>query len=594
MSRQNYVRSILPLVLLAACAGEEAGDALMPQAQQAGLAPKPKSRAQPASAAGSRANTRERAVDLSAFVPADAFVWLQLESIDALDGAVRALMDVAEQDAGGMWNIDMLLGQAAMMMPGADPKQIDRKRPMGIAFSLAADNPQGQPLPTFVVPVRDPQRFAATLTPMPGCAPPVVENGYVGFSMAPDYGLESAPGAFATNMPEAQVVLRVNLARVVPAFRPMIDMGLAQARSGIETMPADEEYAALGSAVASSYLDGAGSFLESAEVFELAFSLADKSLRFDLAVSMQEGSPLASFGSAEPTDFARLASFLNEDSAFSAVAGFDAVQLQERFGGLFESLAELAPAGSAPPESLQTMWDFLSLYGSAVAVDADFEPGNLRAAYYADPQDHDAFFAGFENLAQRLGELSQGALALDGPVDTRIDDVRLVQYRLSAGEASTDEAREFQRAMALMSGSGSEDGAFGLMVTLAATSDHIATILAAQGDAGDAFTDLALARLAVAGGAPSGALGEAVESLRNASPAFAYSWDMARLFRQSMELARLSGEFEGAAEFGASPEIPEGLSVPVTSFFGIEGRDWRGGFFVNVEDMMALMNSIDG
>jgi len=293
---------------------------------------------------------------VAALVPSDANVVVRLASVDRLTEVVRAVGALANQPAPG--DPTMLMLASAGVTPG----QVDRTRPCWIAASVEPGAPA--PAPTFVLPVADPGAVAAAYRG----AYKKTGDGYVALSAVAQDG---AGSALVDGLPEGDVVVRLDLARLVEDHRAQIDQALAFAGKTKSRAGAGLPLAWLGG-FRDAILSRARDVVDSAERLDAAVRLDGADLALDLAFLAKEGSPLATRPAA-PSDLPAMAAALPEDAAAVVLVEFDPKGLV----GMVASLVESSLPAGADTEQLTRMRKSITDVGSEWLVAADVGPDGL-------------------------------------------------------------------------------------------------------------------------------------------------------------------------------------------------------------------------
>ena len=166
--------------------------------------------------------------ELARLVPANAFGVVYAPSIDKLIAKLKSV--VVSIDAQAAQGIDA--GPLLEQLAGPAAPHVDTSRPMAIVLTPGPgkDDP---PSPTFLLPVRDGAAAKASFGEMPpGASGPVVVGSYLAMSQGPGFKAGTAPSALVKDLPAGDIVVRLDLARVVETYRPMIDEGMGQLSKG--------------------------------------------------------------------------------------------------------------------------------------------------------------------------------------------------------------------------------------------------------------------------------------------------------------------------------------------------------------------------
>jgi hypothetical protein len=163
--------------------------------------------------------TVEAPSDVASLVPADSDMLLYVPSVEDLEGKLRRVVSAIDPQMVDQVDVNGMLSQ----MAGPLLDLVDRSKPLAIAMKM---DPEAGPVPTMVLPVTDvaaaKKRFKDG-----GQQEPASSGSYVQMMMKP--GAPPAGGStLATDIPEGDLVVRVNLAQLVAENREQVDAMLEE------------------------------------------------------------------------------------------------------------------------------------------------------------------------------------------------------------------------------------------------------------------------------------------------------------------------------------------------------------------------------
>jgi len=469
---------------------------------------------------------RQVPVEMRELVPGGAHALLYLES------ARRARMLASRTWSGGL-GIDplSLLAREA----GFDPKLVERGKPIAIAFQLRPGS--FRPELTFILPAEDPAALASAHK----AGVSQVRGGYVGLAMSDEY--QPGGSRLGEEVPRGTIALRIDLARVSKEYGRDLEqlVRLAAAGAGDE-IPVPLVMSAFASL---------RSVLDSADWLDLVGEVDAGEARIDLAYHAQGGSRLAK--AKEYANLRDLVERVPPDLALVALYSFDLAELAEEMGGMGVGLvAFLKP--DAP--------EFRA------AIDAC-----VQIAKHMGPE----WMVGFDpDIDHGLGFV--GAVRCSG-AEKRLDTLYQT-VRAQVGEGWEIGAREIDGAtvytVAFADGDGIELPVGSLPVfdsayETAGQDDFIAFRLG---------TDERRMNSVLKKHKPTKSLRRL---MRRAGPKpwFLVHADLRRLAHGITGLMRKWGQF--------APNIPGGRPAEVTLFGARDGRTYRFGLTVDLEQIPGLI-----
>lgn len=516
--------------------------------------------------------------DPARLVSRDAVAYVQATSITALESSLRSI--VGAIDAEQAQAIDIRAMLLADFGGDVAPDLIDVTKPIGFAVALSPQTMQ--PVLTMIVPARSADELVKALAASHQPGTVETDGEYVAWhSSAPAApALASEPNPFAKGLPKGVLAARIDLAKVIQIYRPMIDAGLDQLEQALSaTADAMPEQAIDFEAVFSMYLDGASSILDSAERFELALDMQGS--RADLAswLSVAKGSVMDGWSSKEPTGVEKFAYLADPRAAYSAVIGLDLAAFLVKAKPMIDAMLQIYPE---PVRALMAGYmksadAVAKMIGRAQVMSGDLVNGEMRMTYAIATPDPAALIAEYDRM-MKLPEVAAAGMQLEGPKDAEVAGKRVKQYRMKVsadalakmtGTGTGPEAEAVQKTLQTMYG---KDG---LSVTLFGGNGLVAMVMG--GD--DAYLAAALARASGAPAAVPASMTASVAALAGQSPCMLARFDVGAITNAMQMMGTL---LDGAPAPAPARPMP---AFPIEIRSGIAGVVWSGGVSLDTGEL---------
>src|SRR5262245_57488573 len=163
-------------------------------------------------------------LDVAKLIPPDAFLFVHVPSVSALEGKIRALASIADPRVGPMIDLSSFFTKSFAI----EPSFLDRERPVGFALSLP-EKKGGEPLATAVVPVKNPDLLLTSVKGRTGAFKAVRLGSYIGFSEAPSYASGTSRQGLTSGVAPADATIRADLKKLFAFYQSDIDKGIAKA-----------------------------------------------------------------------------------------------------------------------------------------------------------------------------------------------------------------------------------------------------------------------------------------------------------------------------------------------------------------------------
>jgi hypothetical protein len=420
-------------------------------------------------------------------------------------------------------------------------------------------------------------------------------------SQGPGYQAPATPSALLRDLPAGDVVVRLDLARVVETYRPMIDEGLGQvakmAPEGAEG--ADGPAQVPGLAGMKPMLEGLTgalkTFLDSAERLDFGLRLDGGTASFDLRFLAKAGSALDR-PKGTRGDVAALAASLPGDYPFVVLLGGGLREMTE--WAMKMSDLTLAALPEAQRDAFKGLMgrtqEMTALLGDEMAVAYRLGDAGLEMVEIFAAKDAKAYLARMDAMLRGQGDAlaAMGVIAEALPATTTagvavhewawaFDFDKLLSAAQTPGQdpAATEAAQEAaRRAMEAMFGAGK------LRVRAAPVGDRVVITMGGADD----LMGRALAA-AKAPGKPSATLASALAAA-GARPTFVVSVELRELLAGVLQFA--GKVMPRSGEPKPLPRLPAGGPVRVMAHGTMEGREYAGTMSVDVAAAAALIQGV--
>lgn len=518
--------------------------------------------------------------DAAWLVPPDATIVVRLESTQAWNELVRAFAplagEAAQHDLQAV--LDGLASPATQGVKAATPR-LDPARPLYLALTL---DPSAGQFVTLVAPVTNGQPFR--FQPSVGPTTNVVHGGYTGVSNRPGYAANAAPNALLAELRAGLVSVHLDLATLIAAYRPLIDMGLGQFETMLDQAPVDDEMPFDVQPLMGVYLDAARALVNGADSLDLLLERRGDEL--DLRFDYREREERA--GVAAVADVTPLLGYVDPASSIQMALNGKLTDYFDLFEDLTESVLAIYPEPLRTDMrkllELQDELDPLLLPGLVVGF--DFGALGMHGSYVLRSPRPAELQAKIEELLRGLdhegGLLRVGAaevLVVEGvearvlPLEIQHEAMLDALARMSSG-GLPPQAEQFRATMETLYGRD-------LRLGIVPRGELVALVLA--GDDADLRADVA--RLE----APAPAAPELVGLLghvANGTLGLAYQLDFGRWMGQMF--GALQGVLPGPV--GTFPDCEASVG-----FWGSAGgRTWSGGMVMRLAELIGFVQAMQG
>ena len=566
----------LVTALVCASCGDQSADTpstdSAPNTKSASLAPRTSS---------SQTQTR---LELGRVAPEGTFAWVETRSFRELDGMMKKLEGYFAPEGDHTKNEDFF---PDVLQAVGDYRLIERDKPLVVAFSFGVGNPM--PVPTYAVPSKKGEEYAATVRKELADATVEVIGGYVVVSRQKGYALSDEAHPITQDLVPGTLRARVDLASVIEAYRPMIEMGLGEARKSVgpatgmltPDLPLSQTDV---DALVEQGFAAVDVLLDSAESLELGVGADGDDLAVDMVFRAAPDSPLGVLSYGRDTGLGEMLSMLDAQSSLVWMLGMDMDALWEQFEPFVKNVAHVYPEDMKAGflEHMEGFHELAPLFGNSMVGSVDFGRGSTGMAYYFRSPDPEGLTSGLVKLHRPEAAHALGFYA-DEPKQKKIAGLDATQVGLElnvhaldeiTGAEADPEGLEF--AMETLYG---RDG---LRMTVASKDNDVALVFGGNDD----YVRTAVRRLEEGFGDPPADLERAVAEVGDASPSFVVRLDFGRMMGQFGEI--MVGMMGAPA--GTAGPFPTTASAPMTVYGAIDGPVWKAGMTVDMRGMSETQN----
>jgi hypothetical protein len=242
-------------------------------------------------------------------VPEGTVGIVHIPNLKAFEDDVNRLVKAAEPTAPAV-----KVGDAAQEA-GVEPGDIDLSRGAILAMTMAAG--AQEPGITAVIPVRDAKATAAKVKSTNPGAVVDTEGDYAAVTIKGGAKRGGMPAKLGAALPEADVVVRLDMATLGKTFAPML---MAEAEQGLE---------AVGEAAASvkPMLDGLKSVIDGSSMWTIALRIDGGAVEVDVVMDFASGERATLPGFFKKSDLSALAKSIPEGGMFQMACSLDAERM---------------------------------------------------------------------------------------------------------------------------------------------------------------------------------------------------------------------------------------------------------------------------
>ena len=537
--------------------------------------------------------------EFARLVPSDACVVVRARSLQSVYDTVREVAHSIDKSAD-LGSIQALI---ARLDGRIDVTQIALDRPVGLAMTLDA---QGANTITAIVPAVDARALAASFVIPAEKARVLAEGRFVVITDFPGYSPADKPSPNASGMAPGDITVRVDAAKLIAMFRPVIDQTLDSFERAFASGAGRPPSAFGVSAILERYVSWARTLVDSAETLDFAASNNAGTLAFSGALTCRAGSAMATWLGGAKLDLARASRLLDPGAALQYVIAGDMPKLCASVTSILAAIADKAPEDMRDSlgDALHSFDALGAQLGSSVVTNGDWTADGLRGCAYVQAKDPAALLASYLALLDHDVLARSGCQVRIGP-DVELAGVKWksVQIkfdaeawaRLTGGSAESDEDGE--------TGEGGEEkvepaevdvhvlqeaidrlyGAQGMQLALAPKADQLVVLFGID----EARARAALARVDAKTAALDPALAAAIARVDKSNGALVMRFDYGTLVEQTLGLLHGIG---GSTDF---VDALAGLHLPVTTWAAIDGRVWKAGLTVRIDDIGRCAAAIE-
>lgn len=490
--------------------------------------------------------------DLEALIPQDAFFVARASSLGQLEDVSVALAEAFAAVETAPSLTDGFLGHLTSLR---------KDLPAAFAVSLRG----GEMITTLILPTSDAAGMRAQVDAAPDSATPIIRGAYVGFCDGSEY--KGGGAAFMRGFPAGTLAMRLDVAKLIEVYGPMIEMGLDQARMMIdEGLGAVPDTGMEMEAIMDLYFDAIDNFLLSAQILDVSTNLTDGEWTLEGALQVGPKSPMGRLASDTRCDLTSMArSIQGEGNVVSFVTGFNYGEVMEGYMELMDEIMSIYPEEMRAPLTgimkaySESLKDAGPSMGGAFNMD-----GGMNFTYVMEATQPESVVADMRSIYSNK-DWQNEMFNFDAPSDLTIDGVAGFQSRMHMDvQALVTEGLNDQNLKPFMDAIYGPDG---LPVWIGSTEKH----LVITGGSNLNNRQQTLQRIKQPSASLSPGMDWALKAMGTSTPSMAMEMDIVAALRQ---LAPTLGSMGSAI-----PTLPEDLpsSATFTEYFVIDGPVWRGG-----------------
>jgi hypothetical protein len=344
--------------------------------------------------------------EAASLVPADAAILVRVESLTGMAELARAFASLGEEEPPTAAEI-----LAGYSYPGP-AANVDPARPLYLAVAFAPTQPA--PDLTWIVPAvsgtplgLDNSDDAYTLH---------TAGDYTSITSRPGVARPNAPSPLVAALPPGLVAVHLDLATLIERFRPLIDMGLRQAETSLDSLPTDPSMPFDPSEIFAWYFGVARDILASAEALDIALARDVEALMLRGRYRVKPGSP-QEFARVETVALVPLLGLVDPGASMQMATSGSWKDMLDMSADLVETAVGLYPE---PIRSdLERVLTLQEALGEAllpgVAMGGDFTTEGVRLCYVLRASDPERVLVGIEEM-MRAFDHGDG-LAVVGPAE---------------------------------------------------------------------------------------------------------------------------------------------------------------------------------
>lgn len=358
--------------------------------------------------------------EMRSLVPADAFLWVELESFEHASGLLTEL----SQSLGSL-PIPPLGSMLESLAPfGIDADQVRLDAPVGLALSIGIDN---TPVPTFVVPVKNAASLAAKLQGAPGMPVPQTSGNAVAITLHESYTPDATHGALlSAGLAESSLGCRLYVEGLMQSFGTQIRQGLAMAK--VTAMPQVGANAGELSGMVASQLEQSLKILEDTRFIGFSMDLRDGQLDLSFDLDLSADSSFITESSAKATDLAKLLPFVDANDSLTILASLQQEHLTQFVQPMVDSfaLATSAEQGAALRQAYAKFAEMLGPNGSSFGLTWHMDRGETDIVAVLQGVDTDATIEHAQQFLAQAESYGPGYVA-SAPTEASDGESRFLQ-----------------------------------------------------------------------------------------------------------------------------------------------------------------------
>lgn len=517
---------------------------------------------------------QDPAAEMRSLVPSDAFLWVELESMDRLSDLM--------QEVGALMS-GVPIPPASMLLSnleafGIQPSDVRPNAPMGMALSMGVGM---EPAATFVINVKNAASLAAKLQGAPGMPTPSTSGNAVAITLHESYIADAEHGALLSNdMPEGSITSRLHVAYLMDSFGDQIRQGVDMAKGMAASQPGSDSIQALYEHQADQSIE----MLQGTRFISLGLDLDAGDLSLTYSMALEDDSLYARMQRTPGRDLADLVPYVSQQDALVILGSLSKDHLNQLVRPMIDGLA----LNTSYEDGIQLRAAYANL---EALLSADGTSFGLTGYLDQGETDFSMLVQGVEakQASEHIADLLDGfdslgeSLVATTPVKGFEEDSHFLQY-------------DFVPSPLALTGSKGREAIANLESIFGAPRARMRVV--AQGD--EAIMTLgegsSLARKAADGDLDTGEeLRWGIESIDGRSPSLLFRMDINRWTQGMARCADGNGFMvPPTTSFDPSTPLDQIPHLWVTSWAVLDQATWEGGLRLDLESILEMGQQLGG
>ncbi|MAG56419.1 MAG: hypothetical protein CMJ83_09025 [Planctomycetes bacterium] len=508
---------------------------------------------------------------LATLVPANALAVAYIPNLTNAEAKVRKIAAMIEEDAADMIDVAGLTAMA-----GGEELPIDGSKPAAIAVCPPEDD-FADPTIVLMLPFKDAKKVGQDIASMGFDQDPVVRGNYVAFASEGNFKVGDTPSRLLVGLPNADGVLRIDLAAVLKTWGDEIGEGLEMAmEQALEESGGDPA----AEAMIKPMFQWTRAVMDSADLLDINLKISDTNVNFGFDLREKKASAMAKSGLIKGGGLGRLAGLLPSSHALQMMMSLDIGGLMKTFMPMYKKIAESMPEEQrdAFNQVMDANLKLLDGLGSEFGFSMGASSKGIQLVQVFTADDPAAFVKktlGFMNneMFQKIGVIGVAGETKDG-----ISTVKMKFDWEKLGQMVGQPIGDPEMMVGIMKSIFGEDDP---TMRLATVGENTVVVTIGGGEA--------LMRTALAGfeGGAKGGLKNTLDKAGRA-PAMVFHMDLRKAVTQVISLV------EAMDMGGDMPQVADGPPAPIGVYAGRSGLVYSAGITVEVAGVANMIKQMSG